>query len=187
MITTAVACGAGGALLGTLFHKTVHLMKDVVWSKKKEEKPWKRQLAVKTTIGLIVGILSTYYPQTLFWGEGSLQTVIDGQKTAFGATTHGLSGVLTSMAKVNSSLPFASSAAAGCCPSRSCQNDCNRPCVRWKVSRGDHFPTFLRSSTVCTHILNNSWTKLDASSRLLFNGCNLGSGHKDTSRHSPRF
>ena len=112
MITTAVACGAGGALLGTLFHKTVHLMKDVVWSKKKEEKPWKRQLAVKTTIGLIVGILSTYYPQTLFWGEGSLQTVIDGQKTAFGATTHGLSGVLTSMAKVNPSLPFASPAAA---------------------------------------------------------------------------
>lgn len=113
MMVTSVACGVGGALIGTMFHKLVHLMKKVAWrTKNKSESPWKRQLLVKSLIGLIVGIISTSYPQTLFWGEGSLQTVIDGQQTAFGTTKHGLSEVLTSAAIVNPSVPFANAAAA---------------------------------------------------------------------------
>mmetsp|Transcript_99007 Transcript_99007/g.200877 ORF Transcript_99007/g.200877 Transcript_99007/m.200877 type:complete len:165 (-) Transcript_99007:3936-4430(-) len=48
----------------------------------------------------------------MFWGEGSLQTVISGQHTAFIDTKHGLSQVLTSAARVNPSLPFESAAAA---------------------------------------------------------------------------
>jgi len=114
MMVTALGCGAGGALLGTMFHKLVARMKQVAWPSKanKSQSPWKRQLLVKTVIGLLVGILSTNYPQTLFWGEGSLQTMIDGQQTAFSATKHGLSGILTSAARVDPSLPFANSAAA---------------------------------------------------------------------------
>ncbi len=115
MVATAVACGAGGALLGTAFQKSVHTMKKVVWATKAdggEEKPWVRQVGVKTFIGLLVGIISTNFPQTLFWGEGSLQCVIDGQKTAFSATKHGLADALTSAARVDPNAPFWSGAAA---------------------------------------------------------------------------
>ncbi len=113
MILTSVACGLGGGLLGTIFHKMVHKLKKLAWNTKKEnEKPWKRHLLVKTIIGLLVGIISTNFPQTLFWGEGSLQTVIDGHQTAFSATKHGLSDVLSSAARVNPSVPFATPVAA---------------------------------------------------------------------------
>mmetsp|Transcript_34959 Transcript_34959/g.73742 ORF Transcript_34959/g.73742 Transcript_34959/m.73742 type:complete len:547 (-) Transcript_34959:71-1711(-) len=118
MIATAVACGAGGALLGTVFHKTVHKLKKVTWkpttpaSPETEEKPWLRQIAVKTLIGLVVGIISTHYPQTLFWGEGSLQSAIDGQKTPFANTKHGLVDVLTANARVDPNAPFADGSAA---------------------------------------------------------------------------
>ena len=113
MMTTAAACGVGGAVIGTVFHKLVTFMKQIAWPASKNSKsPWKRQLIVKTTIGLLVGILSFNYPQTLFWGEGSLQCMVDGQKTAFAATKHGLAGFLTSAAKVNPSLPFSGFSAA---------------------------------------------------------------------------
>jgi len=48
----------------------------------------------------------------LFWGEGSLQSPIDGQRTAFSATKHGLADFLTSFANVNPSLPFENASAA---------------------------------------------------------------------------
>ena len=44
--------------------------------------PKTRHVLVKTAVGLLVGILSRSFPQTLFWGEGSLQHVLDGQTTA---------------------------------------------------------------------------------------------------------
>ena len=50
--------GTSTCLLRTLFHKTVHLMKDVIWSKKKEEKPWKRQLAVKLQLVFLLECLA---------------------------------------------------------------------------------------------------------------------------------
>eukprot|EP00580_Thalassiosira_gravida_P010380 CAMPEP_0201643658 /NCGR_PEP_ID=MMETSP0493-20130528/28658_1 /ASSEMBLY_ACC=CAM_ASM_000838 /TAXON_ID=420259 /ORGANISM="Thalassiosira gravida, Strain GMp14c1" /LENGTH=407 /DNA_ID=CAMNT_0048118137 /DNA_START=44 /DNA_END=1267 /DNA_ORIENTATION=- len=118
MIATAVACGAGGALLGTVFHKTVHKLKKVVWkptvptSPDRREKPWVRQIVVKTLVGLVVGIISTRYPQTLFWGEGSLQSAIDGQKTAMAATKHGLIEALTARAVIDPNAPFADGSAA---------------------------------------------------------------------------
>lgn len=121
MIATAVACSFGGALLGTFFHKFVHLLKAVAWPTSKAKKagdsesnknPWKRHLVVKSVIGFLVGIISLKYPQTMFWGEGSLQSVIDGQNTPFAATKHGLSNLLTSGARVNPNLPFTGAAAA---------------------------------------------------------------------------
>ena len=122
MIATTIACGAGGALLGTLFHMLTGAIKKIAWTTNiaptngandgKKKNSWKRPVLVKTLIGLLVGIISVNYPQTLFWGEGSLQTVISGQHTAFIDTKHGLSQILTSAAKVNPSLPFESAAAA---------------------------------------------------------------------------
>jgi H+/Cl- antiporter ClcA len=93
------------------------LLKDLIWTTKKNKSNSKnpsarRQVLVKTTIGLLVGLLSSRYPQTLFWGEGSLQCMVDGQKTAFAATKHGLSALLTSAAIVNPSLPFSGGSAA---------------------------------------------------------------------------
>ena len=84
ILKTSLACGFGGSVLGIVFHKIVHKMKMLSWNmKNKIEKPWKRRLIFKTLIGLIVGIISTNFPQTLFWGEGSLQTGIDGHQTDF--------------------------------------------------------------------------------------------------------
>jgi len=122
MIATAIACGAGGGLLGTVFHKLVGAMKKVAWTttigpknrstNDNKKNLWQRPIIVKTIIGLLVGLLSSNYPQTLFWGEGSLQTMISGQHTAFIDTKHGLSQILTSAARVNPNLPFESAAAA---------------------------------------------------------------------------
>ena len=122
MITTAIACGAGGGFLGTVFHKMVGVFKKLSWTtsitseknlaKDKKKKFWGRPIIVKTIIGFLVGVLSSNYPQTLFWGEGSLQTVISGQHTPFIDTKHGLSQLLTSMARVNPNLPFENAAAA---------------------------------------------------------------------------
>ena len=102
--------------MGTVFHKLVGVIKNVSWNmgakKEGSTNTWKRPILVKTMIGLLVGILSSNYPQTLFWGEGSLQTVISGQSTPFSATKHGLSNLLTSAARVNPNLPFATASAA---------------------------------------------------------------------------
>jgi H+/Cl- antiporter ClcA len=110
MMTTSVVCGAGGALIGTVFHKFVTSLKHAAWPSKESSK--KRQILIKTIIGFLVGIISSNYPQTLFWGEGSLQCMVDGQASAFAATKHGLSNFLTSAARVNPSLPFAGAAPA---------------------------------------------------------------------------
>jgi H+/Cl- antiporter ClcA len=113
MIATAVASGIGGAVLGTGFHKVVSFLKNRLWAGATPGKGfWKRQLLVKGGIGLVVGLLATQYPQTLFWGEGSLQAMIDGQHTAFAATKHGLIAPLTSAAIVNPNVPYASGFAA---------------------------------------------------------------------------
>lgn len=111
MVITALGAGVGGAVVGTCFHNKGLLRRA---SKKSEDsdgegknKPkWRREVLVKTSIGLIFVLLGSWYPQTLFWGEGSLQCVVDGQKTAFSATKHGLSTLLTSNARVNPSVPF---------------------------------------------------------------------------------
>jgi H+/Cl- antiporter ClcA len=126
MIRISLAAGVGGAVLGTVFHKSVAMLKQVAWpvaaatsttatsssSNSQAKTAARRAIFVKTAIGLIVGLISSYFPQTLFWGEGSLQCMVDGQKTAFAATKHGLADVLTSSARVNPNLPFASPTAA---------------------------------------------------------------------------
>jgi H+/Cl- antiporter ClcA len=126
MIRISLAAGVGGAVLGTVFHKSVAMLKQVAWpvaattstaatnssSSIQSKTVARRGIFVKTTIGLMVGLISSYFPQTLFWGEGSLQCMVDGQKTAFAATKHGLADVLTSAARVNPNLPFASPTAA---------------------------------------------------------------------------
>lgn len=117
-MATSLLCGAGGALLGTGFHKFVHILKDILWKQGPNKNETKRstfvtrEVMVKTIIGIFVGLLSMMYPQTMFWGEGSLQCVVDGHKTPFAATKHGLSNALTGSALVDSTLPFQSSAAA---------------------------------------------------------------------------
>lgn len=111
MAATALATGVGGGLLGTCFQKTATAAKGLVWGKHKHKRK-RNGLAVGAALGLLVGLLSRYYPQTLFWGEGSLQCAIDGQATAFAATGHGLPAALTAGALVDPSLPFAGPGAA---------------------------------------------------------------------------
>lgn len=115
MILAALASSILGALLGTVFHKVVASLKQAFWTSKNDgekSSAWRKEILVKTLIGLAVGLISTNYPQTLFWGEGSLQCMVDGQKTSFLATKHGIPAILTTAARVNPSLPFVGSKAA---------------------------------------------------------------------------
>jgi H+/Cl- antiporter ClcA len=97
---TALLSSVMGAGLGAAFRKTVSFLQPLVWPigsnnstdessiTKKAESSWKRIVAVKTAIGLFVGILSIYYPQTLFSGQEGLQTAIDGQRTSMMAISN---------------------------------------------------------------------------------------------------
>ena len=100
-----------GATVGTLFHKTVVVLKRILWGTKGTYSR-RRKILTKAGVGLLVGLLSTQFPQTMFWGEGSLQTVIDGQQTAFSATKHGLSTAMTRLALVDPSIPWSAMGAA---------------------------------------------------------------------------
>ena len=117
-MATSLLCGVGGAVLGTCFHKFVHILKDIFWKQGPSNNEANhssfvnRGVVIKTIIGVVVGLLSMMYPQTMFWGEGSLQCVVDGHKTPFVATKHGLSDALTGSALVDTTIPFRSASAA---------------------------------------------------------------------------
>ncbi|KAK1740415.1 CLC voltage-gated chloride channel [Skeletonema marinoi] len=123
-IVTSLVCGIGGAFIATIFHKSVHFLKDVLWSELVPDDDnakdgsiqasfqIHREVLVKTAIGIAVGALSMKYPTTMFWGEGSLQTAIDGQRTPFADTKHGLPSFLTAHAHVDPNAPCETSWAA---------------------------------------------------------------------------
>lgn len=119
----ALAAGLGGALLGRIFVAAVSALKKPMWPQAPAQEscevdrrwacgPKTRHVLVKTCVGLLVGILSRYFPQTLFWGEGSLQHVLDGQRTALAAVWPGLSEPLTAHAIADVTKPFATASAA---------------------------------------------------------------------------
>jgi H+/Cl- antiporter ClcA len=117
-MVVGMACGIGGAIVGTAFHGTVRVLKSLLWraaptssssSTGDDDRTgtiatiWKKVL-----VALAVGAISTRYPQTMFWGEGSLQSMIDGQTTPFSATSHGIPTALTRLARVDPNVPFSS-------------------------------------------------------------------------------
>ena len=117
MVLASLACGVGGAVVGTCFHKVTSFLKSMIWkSKQQSSSTGKKEKYVsitkKTLIALVIGVLSIFYPQTMFWGEGSLQCVVDGQCTAFSATPHGIPHMMTEFARVNPNVPYASGLAA---------------------------------------------------------------------------
>ena len=121
MAAIALGAGVGGALIARVFLTLVQTYKRPMWpavaaDPKKDSKwacgPKTRHVLVKTTVGLAVGALSTFFPQTLFWGEGSLQHMLDAQATPLSAVWPGLSPQLTRRALVNPSLPFGTPLAA---------------------------------------------------------------------------
>jgi H+/Cl- antiporter ClcA len=120
MILTAVASGLGGALIGTAFHKLYAALKLKLWTPPMEPpsitngdqpQPGKitkrRKIAVRACIGLAIGLIGALYPQSLFWGEGSLQSYVDGQQTPFANTHHGLPSFLYKAAQVDPSMQYA--------------------------------------------------------------------------------
>ncbi|KAG7362115.1 chloride channel [Nitzschia inconspicua] len=115
MILTAIASGLGGSLLGTTFHKLYAFTKKLLWKPtngNEQQHSKQRKLAVRAIIGLVIGLIATFYPQSLFWGEGSLQSYIDGQHTPFGQTSFGLPSFLYRSAIVDPSAPYGSAWAA---------------------------------------------------------------------------
>lgn len=123
MAAIAIGAGAVGAVLGRVFLAAVTALKKPMWPQAASEEtcevdrrwvcgPKTRHVLVKTTVGLAVGLLSLYFPQTLFWGEGSLQHVLDGQATPLTAVWPGLAESLTARAVVDVTAPFASPGAA---------------------------------------------------------------------------
>jgi len=124
MAAIALAGGVGGALVGRLFLALVQTYKRPMWpavtvdvESCEADRRWAcgpkaRHVMVKATVGLAVGMLSIFFPQTLFWGEGSLQHVLDGQATPLTAVWPGLSPSLTRRALVDPALPFGTPLAA---------------------------------------------------------------------------
>eukprot|EP00966_Prymnesium_polylepis_P002667 61287-Prymnesium_polylepis.2 len=123
MTAIALGAGMGGALLGRFFVAALTALKRPMWPQAPSDEtcevdkrwacgPRTRQVLVKTAVGLAVGMLSLYFPQTLFWGEVSLQHVPDGQHTPLSAVWPGLSEALTARAVVPVTAPFASATAA---------------------------------------------------------------------------
>ena len=122
MLLTSLSTGLVGAMIGTVFHTMVRRIKRTVSNIQTNRgasmddigRPsWQRRnVAIKTLAGAAIGLLSSCYPQTLFWGTGSLQCVLDGQQTPFCATKHGLSALLTRTALVDPSVPFRGPGAA---------------------------------------------------------------------------
>ena len=123
MAAIALAAGVGGAVLGRVFVAAVNAFKKPMWPQAPPAEscevakrwvcgPKTRHVLVKTAVGLAVGLLSLYFPQTLFWGEGSLQHMLDGQRTALSAVWPGLSSALTARAFADVTATFAAPSAA---------------------------------------------------------------------------
>ncbi|KAL3805918.1 hypothetical protein HJC23_007879 [Cyclotella cryptica] len=121
-LAIGLGCGLVGAVLGTIFHQFVALLKGPLWSTRQEFGAQstgeesnkynvigfltKRVVLVRALVGLAVGLLSMYYPTTMFWSEGTLQCAVDGHLTPFNAVQMGLSKTLTTAARVDTSIPF---------------------------------------------------------------------------------
>jgi len=120
----AISLGAGvaGALIGRIFELLVVALKRPMWPQAPADEtcevdrrwcgPRTRHVLVKTAVGLCVGVLGRYFPQALFWGEGSLQPVLDGGRTALVDVWPGLPEAMCARAVVSVSAPWATGAAA---------------------------------------------------------------------------
>ena len=113
LIAVGFGCGAGGAVAGTCFHTAITFLKRLIWPEKSTTKDSNTEdkftgILRKISVALIIGVVSMWFPQTMFWGEGSLQCMIDGQCTPFSATPHGLPTAMMHWAKVNPNVPITS-------------------------------------------------------------------------------
>ena len=111
MVLAGLGMGVCGAVVGTCFHKGVYFLKNAIWPKNKSSSK-AVVIGKKVLIAMLIGYISTLFPQTMFWGEPSLQCMVDGQCTPFSATPHGIPAVMMSAARVNPNEPFASGSAA---------------------------------------------------------------------------
>ena len=98
----AVPVGVAGAAVGELFVRGVAALR----------RPLGRVPRPRVAAGLAVGLLGILYPQTLFWGETSLQNVVDGQASA-SVAPHGLlvPAALTTRAVVDVARPLTAAGA----------------------------------------------------------------------------
>jgi len=118
----ALGAGVGGAVIGRGFVLLVAALRKAMWPVAPAEEtcevdrrwcgPRTRHVLVKGAVGLCVGVLGRYFPQALFWGEGSLQPVLDGGRTALGDVWPGLSAAMCARAVVSVSSPWQTGAAA---------------------------------------------------------------------------
>lgn len=123
MVATGLGCGIVGAGLGTVFHKVYAMFKSILWpapassaavaasTSASEGNSRRRAVGTavlkKALVGCLIGFMSSRYPQTMFWGEGSLQSMIDGQVTPFSATPHGIHpALLGSACVIDPSVPW---------------------------------------------------------------------------------
>ncbi|KAL7442620.1 hypothetical protein ACHAXM_011946 [Skeletonema potamos] len=111
MVLVGLGMGVCGAVVGTCFHKVVTFLKSVIWPKNKSSSK-AVVIGKKVLVAMLIGYISTLFPQTMFWGEPSMQCMVDGQCTPFSATPHGIPAAMQAAARVNPNQPFASGWAA---------------------------------------------------------------------------
>jgi len=120
MVLAGLTCGVGGAVVGTAFHKTLRFLKSAIYPSSSSspssttKKPKKSTvIAKKLLVAFAIGLISVLYPQTMFWGEGTLQCVVDGQCTPLASTPHAIPAIMTTLARVDPGVPFAAAAGGG--------------------------------------------------------------------------
>ena len=111
MVLAGLGMGVCGAVVGTCFHKAVTFLKNTIWSKNQSSSR-AVMIGKKVLLAMLIGYISSLFPQTMFWGEPSMQCQVDGQCTPFSATPHGLPSAMMKAARIDPNEPFASGSAA---------------------------------------------------------------------------
>ena len=63
-VLSGLACGLGGAFVGTSFQKTISLLKSIIWTGETDKESKQTSIAKKVLVALSIGLLSRAFPQT---------------------------------------------------------------------------------------------------------------------------
>ena len=63
-VLSGLACGLGGAVVGSCFQKTIRVLKSIIWTGVPDKESKQTSIAKKVLVALSIGLLSRAFPQT---------------------------------------------------------------------------------------------------------------------------